>query len=49
MKKTIKETKKKALKIKNEYNKILSKKIKQKFSGIKTKKLDDGMMEISFK
>tara|TARA_B110000305_G_scaffold91492_1_gene103137 strand:+ start:73 stop:222 length:150 start_codon:yes stop_codon:yes gene_type:complete len=49
MKKTIKETKKKELKIKNEYNKILSKKIKQKFSSIKTKKLGDGMMEISFK
>ncbi len=41
-------TKKKTIK-KDEFNKKLSKKLKENFSGIKTKNLGDGMMEISFK
>ena len=41
-------TKKKISK-KDEFNKKLDKKLKQKFSGIKTKNLGGGMMEISFK
>jgi len=34
--------------IKDKYNKKLSKKLKEKFSGIKTKNMGDGIMEISF-
>ena len=45
-KKMVKKTKKKSS-IKDEFNKLLSKKLKQRFSGIKTKDLGDGMMEIS--
>ena len=39
-------TKKKTAK-KDKFNKKLSNKLKQKFSGIKTKNLGDGIMEIS--
>ena len=46
-KKTVKKTKKKPL-IKDQYNKLLAKNLKQRFSGIKTKDLGDGMMKISF-
>ena len=46
-KKTVKKTKKK-LSIKDKFNKDLSKKLKDRFSGIKTKDMGDGIMEISF-
>jgi len=42
-------TTKKSSKIKDEFNKKLAKKIHERFSGIKTKNMGDGMMEISFK
>ena len=48
-KKMVKKTKKKTLNVVDEYNKQLAKKLKKDFSGIKTKNLGDGMMEISFK
>ena len=35
--------------LKNKSYKILSKRLKKDFSGIKTKNIGDGMMEISFK
>ena len=41
-------TKKKTIK-KDKFSKKLNKKLKENFSGIKTKSLGDGMMEISFK
>ena len=47
-KKITKKTTKKSLKLVDEYNKELAKKLKEKFSGIKTKNMGDGMMEISF-
>ena len=47
-KKITKNTKKKTSNVKDEYNKQLTKKSKEKFSGIKTKNIGDGMMEISF-
>jgi len=43
-----KKIEKKKTTIKDKYNKKLSKKLKEKFSGIKTKNMGDGMMEISF-
>ena len=46
--KITKKTKKKTLNVVDEYNKELAKKLKEKFSGIKTKNMSDGMMEISF-
>jgi GTP cyclohydrolase I len=46
-KKITKNTKKKTSNVKDEYNKQLTKKLKEKFSGIKTKNIGDGMMEIS--
>ena len=47
-KKTTKKTTKKSSKLVDEYNRELAKKLKEKFSGIKTKNMGDGMMEISF-
>jgi len=47
-KKITKKTKKKSSKFVDEYNNKLAKKLKEKFSGIKTKNMGDGMMEISF-
>jgi len=47
-KKITKKTKKKTLNVVDEYNKQLAKKLKEKFSSIKTKNMGDGMMEISF-
>jgi hypothetical protein len=47
-KKMVKKTKKKTLNVVDEYNKQLAKKLKKDFSGIKTKNLGDGIMEISF-
>ena len=47
-KKITKNTTKKSSKLVDEYNKQLAKKLKEKFSGIKTKNMGDGMMEISF-
>ena len=47
-KKIAKKTKKKSSKFVDEYNNKLGKKLKEKFSGIKTKNMGDGMMEISF-
>jgi len=35
--------------LKNKAYKVLSKRLKKDFSGIKTKNIGDGMMEISFK
>jgi len=46
-KNAVKKTKKK-LSIKDKFNKELSKKLKDRFSGIKTKDMGDGIMEISF-
>jgi hypothetical protein len=46
-KKIVKKTKKKSS-IKDKFNKELSKKLKDRFSGIKTKDMGDGIMEISF-
>jgi len=43
-----KKTTKKSLKLVDEYNKELAKKLKKDFSGIKTKDMGDGMLEISF-
>jgi hypothetical protein len=48
-KKTVKKTTKKSSKIKDEFNKVLAKKLQERFSGIKTKNKGDGIMEISFK
>ena len=39
---------KKKLSVKDKFNKELSKKLKDRFSGIKTKDMGDGIMEISF-
>ena len=47
-KKITKKTKKKSSNIKDEFNKHLAKKLKKDFSGIKTKDMGDGMLEISF-
>ena len=47
-KKITKKTTKKTLNVVDEYNKELAKKLKKDFSGIKTKDMGDGMMEISF-
>ena len=47
-KKLTKKAKKKSSKFVDEYNKELGKKLKQRFSGIKTKNVGDGMMEITF-
>ena len=49
MKKKEKKTAKKSSKIKDEFNKVLAKKLHERFSGIKTKDRGDGIMEISFK
>jgi len=49
MTKTIKKTKKKSATTKKECNQLLSKKIKKRFGGVKTKDIGGGMMEISFK
>jgi len=43
-----KKTTKKSSKLVDEYNKELAKKLKKDFSGIKTKDMGDGMLEISF-
>ena len=40
---------KKSSKIKDEFNKVLAKKLHERFSGVKTKNKGDGIMEISFK
>ena len=48
-KKTVKKTTKKTSKIKDEFNKVLAKKLHERFSGIKTKDKGDGIMVISFK
>ena len=49
MQKTRKSKNKKSSDIKSDFNKNLSKKLKQRFSNIKTKDRGDSIMEISFK
>ena len=48
-KKTVKKTTKKSSKIIRVFNKKLTEKLHERFSGIKTKDKGDGIMEISFK
>jgi len=47
-KKETKKTNKKESKVVKEYKSGLSKKLKEKFSGLKVKDIGDGMTEISF-